>query len=73
MAQAQWYDPANDTYSPDLHRKFHSLGQRVLAWDTDFNCDMAAMAEARLDGVVTDRLAETVRRKRDVARQIQAF
>jgi len=71
LAQAQWYDPANDTCSPELHRKFRSRGQRVLAWDTDFNCDMAAMADARLDGVVTDRLAETVQQKRDVASQLK--
>jgi len=32
---------------------------------------MAAMADARLDGVVTDRLAETVQQKRDVASQLK--
>ena len=67
LVQAQWYDPANDTYSPKLHRKFRRLGQRVLAWDSDFNCDMRTMAEARLEAVVTDRLAQTVQQKRELA------
>ena len=66
--QAQWYDPANDTYTPNLHRKFRSRGHRVLAWDLDFDCDMEAMAEARLEAVVTDRLGPTVQQKRDLAR-----
>ena len=67
LVQAQWYDPANDTYNPNLHRKFRRHGHRVLAWDLDFNCDMEAMAEARLEAVVTDRLAQTVQQKRDLA------
>ena len=67
LAQAQWYDPANDTYNPILHRKFRRQGHRVLAWDLDFNCDMRAMAEARLEAVVTDRLARTVQQKSDLA------
>ena len=70
LVQAQWYDPANDTYSPKLHRKFRRDGHRVLAWDLDFNCDMEAMAEARLEAVVTDRLAQTVRRKMELARRL---
>ncbi len=67
LAQAQWYDPANDTYSTKLHAKFRDRGRRVLAWDLDFKRDMEAMAEARLEAVVTDRLAETVRQKRELA------
>ena len=70
LVQAQWYDPANDTYSPNLHRKFRRHGHRVLAWDLDFGCDMEAMSEARLEAVVTDRLAQTVQRKRDLARHL---
>lgn len=70
LVQAQWYDPANDTYNPNLHRKFHRLGRRVLAWDVDFDGDMEAMAEARLDAVVTDRLVETIRQKRELARRL---
>ncbi len=70
LVQAQWYDPANDTYTPDLHRKFRRRGHRVLAWDLDFNCDMEAMAEARLEAVVTDRLAPTVQQKKDLAHRL---
>ena len=70
LAQVQWYDPANDTYDPGLHRKFRRNGHRVLAWDLDFNCDMEAMAEARLEAVVTDRLAETVQQKRNLAQRL---
>lgn len=67
LVQAQWYDPANDTYSPNLHSKFRRRGHRVLAWDLDFNCDMEAMAQARLEAVVTDRLAPTVQQKKELA------
>ena len=70
LVQAQWYDPANDTYSPNLHRKLRRNGHRVLAWDLDFNCDMKAMAEARLEAVVTNRLAQTVQQKRELARRL---
>ena len=70
LVQAQWYDPANDTYSPNLHRKFRRLGQRVLAWDSDFNWDIEAMARARLEAVVTDRLAQIVQKRKNLARQL---
>ncbi len=70
LVQAQWYDPANDTYDPRMHRKSQQRGRRVLAWDLDFNCDMGAMAAVRLDAVVTDRLGQTVQRKRAIERRI---
>ena len=69
LVQADWYDPANDSYNLKLHRKFQRRGQRVLAWDLDFGCDLEAMASARLEAVVTDRLAETVEQKRILADQ----
>ena len=70
LVQAQWYDPANDTYNPTAHRRFQRRGQRVLAWDVDFKRDMEAMAAVRLDAVVTDSLADLVRRKRMLAGQL---
>ena len=70
LVQPQWYDPANDTYNPTVHRRFQRRGQRVLAWDVDFDCDMEAMAAVRLDAVVTNSLADTVTRKRKLAQQL---
>ena len=70
LVQAQWYDPANDTYDPKVHRNFQRRGRRVLAWDLDFDCDLEAMAAARLDAVVTDRLGQIVDRKRELAHQM---
>ena len=69
LAQAHWYDPANDTYSLKALRKFQRRGRRVLAWDLDFGCDLEAMASVRLDAVVTDRLAQMVGQKRKLAHQ----
>ena len=69
LVEADWYDPANDSYSLKLHQRFQRRGQRVLAWDLDFGCDLEAMASARLEAVVTDRLAETVEQKRELADQ----
>ena len=56
LAQAQWYDPANDSYNPSLMRRMRAKGVRTLAWDQDFGCDLPRMAEARLDAAVTDNL-----------------
>ncbi len=70
LAQAHWYDPANDTYSLEVHRKFQLRGRRVLAWDLDFGCDLEAMASVSLDAVVTDRLAQMVGQKRELALQL---
>ena len=67
LVRADWYDPANDSYNPKLHRRFHSGGARVLAWDLDFDRDMARMAAARLDAIVTDSLEEMLERKRKLA------
>ena len=63
LVQANWYDPANDSYNNKLHRKFHSRGARVLAWDVDFDQDPEQMAAARLDGIVTDSLQKMLGRK----------
>ena len=70
LVQAKWYDPANDTYDPRMHRKYQGQGRCVLAWDLDFDCDLEAMATARLEAVVTDRLDQTMKRKRELARRI---
>lgn len=67
LVQADWYDPANDSYNPKLHRKFHSRGGRVLAWDLDFNRDVEKMAAVGLDGFVTDSLQEMLDRKKGLA------
>ena len=70
LVQADWYDPANDSYNPKLHRRFRSRGARVLAWDLDFGRDMERMAAARLDAVVTDSLQEMLERKRELAERL---
>ena len=67
LVQADWYDPANDSYSPSLHRKFQTKGSRVLAWDLDFNREMEQMAAARLDAIVTESLQEMLDQKRNLA------
>jgi glycerophosphoryl diester phosphodiesterase len=69
LVQADWYDPANDSYNLKLHRNLQRKGRRILAWDQDFGCDLEAMASARLEAVVTNRLAETVERKQELASQ----
>ena len=67
LVQADWYDPANDSYNPSLHRKFQAKGSRVLAWDLDFNREMEQMAAARLDAIVTDSLQEMLDQKRNLS------
>ena len=70
LVRADWYDPANDSYNPRLHRRFQSGGSRVLAWDLDFDRDMAQMAAVRLDAVVTDSLQEMLELKRELAKRL---
>ena len=70
LVHAQWYDPANDSYDLKLHRKARRQGRRVLAWDLDFDCDLEAMASVHLDAAVTNRLAQMVRQKRELAQQL---
>ena len=70
LVQAHWYDPANDTYCPRLHRRLQRRGKRVLAWDVDFGGDFSMMALARLDAVVTERLETMVTRKRALAERL---
>jgi glycerophosphoryl diester phosphodiesterase len=67
LVQAHWYDPADGTYCPRLHRRLHRRGKRVLAWDVDFGGDFRLMASARLDAVVTDRLESMLAQKRELA------
>ncbi|MEK7806824.1 MAG: glycerophosphodiester phosphodiesterase family protein [Chloroflexota bacterium] len=67
LVQAHWYDPADDTYCPRLHRRLQRRGKRVLAWDVDFGGDFSMMASARLDAVVTEHLDTMVARKRALA------
>ena len=70
LVQADWYDPANDSYNPKLHRKFRARGARVLAWDLDFDRDMEKMAAARLEAIVTDSLQAMLEGKRDLAKRL---
>ena len=58
LVRAHWYDPAHDSYNPRLMRSMRRRGVRTLAWDVDFSRDLARMAKARLDAVVTDNLPE---------------
>ena len=67
LVQADWYNPADDSYNPKLHRRYQAKGARVLAWDLDFDRDMRKMAEARLEAVVTDSLQEMLDLKRELA------
>ena len=66
LLRADRYDPANDSYNPRFHRRFHSRGTRVLAWDLDFDRDMQQMAALRLDSVVADSFQEMLKRKEEV-------
>ena len=70
IVKAQWYDPANDTYSPALHDKFQRKGSKVLAWDMDFGRDMERMASLRLEAMVTDDVTLMVGRKQELARRL---
>ena len=67
LVQADWYDPANDSYNTKLHRKFQLRGARVLAWDLDFDRDMERMVGARLEAIVTDSLEDMLDRRRNIA------
>ena len=64
LAQPHWFDPADDSYTPQLHRRFHRQGKAVLAWDVEFNCDLSHMVSARLDAVVGDNPGALVEQKR---------
>ena len=68
LVRAHWHDPANDSYNPRLMRKMRDRGVRTLAWDVDFDGDMARMAEARLDAVVTDNLVNLLQQKATLAK-----
>ena len=70
LVDAHWYDPANDSYDQNVHRKFQRQGRRMLAWDLDFDCDLRAMAAVGLDAVVTDRVGQMVEQKRELAHQL---
>ena len=70
LVKASWYDPANDSYNPGLHKKFQSIGARVLAWDFDFDRDFTKMAAVRLEAFVTDSLQEMLDRKRIFAASV---
>ena len=66
MANPHWFSPAEDTYSPQLQERFRKQGKPMLAWDIDFDCDLAAMAAAGLDGVVVNSPAALVQQKVDL-------
>ena len=61
--KANWYDPAHDSYNLKLHRKLHSQGARILAWDLDFNQNLEQIAAAQVDGIVTDSLQNMLNQK----------
>ena len=63
LVKPNWYDPAHDSYSPRLHRKFHARGARILAWDLDFDQDLEQIAAARVDGIITDSLQDMLNQK----------
>ena len=67
LVNAHWYDPANDTYKAELHRKFRRRGRRLLAWDSDFDGDLQKMAATRLDAVVTNNLQAMVQQRQALA------
>ena len=66
LVQANWYDPANDSYNPKLHQKFHSRGARVMVWDLDFDQDLERMVAARVDAAVTDSLQDMLELKENL-------
>jgi len=63
LVKSDWYDPAQNSYNVKLHRKYHSQGARILAWDVDFNLDLKRMAAVRVDGIVTDSLQHMLDQK----------
>jgi glycerophosphoryl diester phosphodiesterase len=63
LVQAHWYDPANDSYNSRLLNKVRQRGARMLAWDSDFGCDLAKMASVRLDAAVTNAVAHLLAQK----------
>ena len=64
LADADWYDPAQDTYDAKTHRKLRLAGKRLLAWGSDFGNDLGKAAAAGVDAVVTNDLAELTSQKR---------
>ena len=67
FVQAQWYDPANDTYDPKVLEKIRRRGTRMLAWDLDFDSDLVKMASVRLDAAVTDTLGDLLDQRQQLA------
>ena len=63
LVKSDWYDPAQNSYNVKLHRKYHSQGARILAWDVEFNLDLKRMAAVRVDGIVTDSLQHMLDQK----------
>ena len=70
LVSAHWYDPANDSYNLNLHRRLQRRGVRTLAWDLDFGRDLQAMASVRLEAAVTDCVTQMVERKQALAQQL---
>ena len=54
LAHPQWMDPDSSSFSPEMLRRMHGKGKRVLAWDIDAGADMEGLGSLALDGVVTD-------------------
>lgn len=67
MVRAHWYDPAHDSYNPRLMRNMRRRNVKTLAWDVDFDCDLARMASNRLDAVVTDDLSALLKQRQGLA------
>ena len=64
LAGADWYDPAPGGYGRNTHLKYRRAGKRLLVWDVDLGGDLKAMADAGVDGVVTDDLGALVAQRR---------
>ena len=66
MVRAHWYDPAHDSYNPRLMRNMRRRNVKTLAWDVDFDRDLARMAANRLDAVVTDDLFGLLKKRQEL-------
>ena len=66
MVRAHWYDPAHGSYNPRLMRNMRRRNVKTLAWDVDFDRDLARMAANRLDAVVTDDLFGLLKKRQEL-------
>lgn len=64
LAQPYWYAPNQGSVSGPLVRRFHRLGNAVVAWDLETDEDLDKLAEWGIDAVVTDHPEEFIKRSR---------